>query len=180
MINLLPLSEKNNLKLEEKLKLTIILGFLFLLFLVCLILLLLPSKIYLENEVAARKILFSQTEKESEVVKMKDLERKINKLNQNLSKLNSFYQEKIDWVRLLEKLSQTLPSEMYLRNLSFTPLTKDYRFQVRLSGFSPTREILMSFKRDLEKEEEFKEVYFPPANWMKPENIDFNLNFKIQ
>lgn len=179
-MNLLPPPEKQNLKLEENLRLIAILGILSLFFLISLILVLFSLKIYLWGEVESQKIFLSQIEKESGIAGIQELEKKIDLLNKNLSKLDSFYKEKLSLTEILERISQTLPPGIYLNSLSLNPPQKTYKFQVSLSGFSPTRELLVDFKKNLEKEEDFKEINFSPSSWMEPEDIDFNLNFVIQ
>jgi len=50
---------------------------------------------------------------------------------------------------------------------------------VSLSGFAPTTETLFEFKENLEKEASFKEVCFPPTNWVNLTDIDFSVTFII-
>ena len=183
MINLLPLQYKKELQQEEKYKLTLILGTLVLIFLICLILILFSIKISISGQIEAQKILLLQEEKKFKESQIQNLEEKIITSNQSLSKLNSFYQNQTNLTEILEKISETLPPTTYLTALSFNPLTtakeEKYIAQISLSGFSPTREILLEFKENLEKEEIFGEIYFPPSNWVEPTDIDFSLNLQI-
>lgn len=173
MINLLPPQYKAELKEEENWKLTLILSILFLIFLVCSALILFSIKISISGQAEAQKILLLQEEKKFEESQIQNLEEKITISNQTLLKLNSFYQSQTNSTEILEKISETLPIRTYLTTLNFNPA------QISLSGFSPTREILLEFKKNLEQEELFEEIYFPPSNWVKPTNIDFSVNFKI-
>ena len=97
--------------------------------------------------------------------------------------MNSFYQSESNLTEILEKISETLPINVYLAALNFDLLTatenEKHAAQISLSGFSPTREILLEFKKNLEKEQTFEEIYFSPSNWVKPTDIDFSVNFKI-
>jgi len=186
MINLLPPQQKEELLEEKKYNLVLILGILFLIFLISLILILFSIKIFISGEVEAQKILFLEEEKKFKESQIQNLEEKINASNQTLSKLNLFYQNQLNLTEILEKISETLPSGTYLTNLNFSLLTtpaegetQKYLAQISLTGFSPTREILLEFKENLEKEEPFGGIYFLPSNWVKPIDIDFIVTLRI-
>jgi len=176
MINLLPEEGKKILRTEERWKLSLILEILVLIFLFCLILILFSIEISTSARVQSQKVLIEIEEKEINTSEIQNLRKKIVSINQNLSKLDSFYQNQINLTGILEKISKTLLPKMYLTNLSYQRET----FKVSLSGFSPTRESLFEFKKNLEREEEFKEIYFPPQNWVKPTDIDFSVTLKIK
>lgn len=158
MINLLPPQQKEELLEEEKYNLVLTLGILFLIFLISLILILFSIKIFISGETEAQKILFSGEEKKFKESQIQNLEEKINISNQTLSRLSLFYQTQLNLTEILEKISGTLPSGTYLTNLNFSLLTtpaegetQKYLAQISLTGFSPTREILLEFKKALEK-----------------------------
>ena len=184
MINLLPAQYKEELKQEEGWKLVLILEILVLIFLICLTLILFSVKIFISGQLEAQKILLFQEEKKFEESQIKNMEEKITISNQTLLELNSFYQSQTNLTEILEKISEILPINVYLTTLNFNPLTatenEKHAAQISLSGFSPTREILLEFKKNLEKEQTFEEIYFPPSNWVKPTDIDFSVNFKIK
>lgn len=182
MINLLPPQYKQELLLEETKRLVIILEVVILASLVSLVLILFSIKTYLNGEVDFQKIILSQAEKEFGQSGFQNIQEKINLLNLTFSKLDSFYQEKFYFTEILEKVSKTLLPGTYLTTLSFSPslAEEDFRFRISLSGFAKTREILLEFKEKLEAEEDFKEVYFPASNWVKPTDINFNLTFVIK
>ena len=173
MINLLPLQQKEELLEEEKHNLVLILGILFLIFLISLILILFSIKIFISGEVEIQNILLSAEEKRFKESQIQNLEEKINISNQTLSKLDLFYQNQLNLTETLEKISGTLPLGTYLTTLNLNLA------QISLSGFSPTREILLEFKKNLEKEKIFGEIYFSPSNWVEPTDINFSVNFKI-
>ena len=177
MINLLPPEEKEKLLLEQKKRIAIILWFLVLFFLVCLILILFAAEIYLKTQLDTQKTLLDEVQKEYNRPAIQNLQEKIKAANSSLTKLNSFYQKKIYFTEILERISKTLPQGIYLTNFStvFSPEV----LKISLSGFSPNREMLFEFKKNLEKEEDFKKVLFPPANWVKPTNIEFFVTFEI-
>ncbi len=174
MINLLSPQQKEELLEEEKYNLVLILGILFLIFLISSILILFSIKIFISREIEIQRILLSAEEKRFKKSQIQNLEEKINASNQTLSKLNLFYQNQLNLTETLEKISGTLPPGTYLTTLNLNLA------QISLSGFSPTREILLEFKENLDKEGTFGEIYFPPSNWVKPIDIDFSVNFKIK
>ena len=174
MINLLPPQYKNELKQERKYKLVLILGIVVLFFLISLSLILLSIKFYTQGQVESEKILLSLKEKQFKTPETEALQKDIVLVNQEISKLSSFYQNQTNLVEILEKLSQIFPPGMYLTSLSYQKAI----FQISLSGYAPTRETLVQFKENLEKE--FKEVNFPPSNWVVPTDINFQTTFKIK
>lgn len=171
MINLLPPKERENLIQEENWKLILILGFLFLSLLICLILILLSIQIYTSGKIQSQKAIIEIWEKEFKDPEAQNFREKITLINQNLSKLNSFYQSQINLIEILEKISGISLEGMYLTTLSYQKET----FQISLSGYAPNREVLVGFKKNLEKE--FPDPYFSPQSWFKPS--DFQVNFKI-
>lgn len=172
-INLLPPKVKTELFEEKIKKLIIILGILILIFLFSLTLILFLVKSYISKQVASQEVLVGLEKEQLETSEIQALREKIISANQNLSKLNTFYQEQIDLVGIFEKISEILPQEMYLTSFSY----QKEIFQVSLSGFAPYKETLLEFKKNLEKE--FPNPYFPLQNWIKSTDIDFQVNFKI-
>jgi Tfp pilus assembly protein PilN len=178
-INLLPKREKELLVQEENWKLTLVLETIFFAALICLILILFSIKTYISGQAEAQKILLSQ--KEIETPQMKELEEKIKTSNLLFSGLDSFYKEQPNLTGILEKLSQTIPQGTYLNDLNFVLLTGESEklAEISLSGFSPTREALLGFKKNLEEEASFGEIYFPPFCWLKANDINFSVTFKV-
>lgn len=182
MINLLPPQYKKELKQEESWRMVFVLGILFLLSLFCLVLILLSLKIYIEGQSEEQKILF-QREERQKAPEGRDFEENIKTANQNLLKLNSFYQNQIRMTPLIEQIAEILPPDVYLNDLSFSPppsIEKEYKFLVSLTGFSGSREALFKFKENLQAQENFASISVPLASWVKPTDINFNLNFKIK
>ena len=176
MINLLPPQQKEEGIREEIWKLISILGILSLVFISYLSLILFSIKIYISSELESQKIIYDIEEEKFKASEIQDFQKRINSLNQNVSKLDSFYQEQINLTKILEKISITLPPGVYLTNLNW----QKEMSQIGVSGFAPTRENLFEMKKNLEKEKDFENVYFPPSNWVKPKDINFYVTFKIK
>jgi Tfp pilus assembly protein PilN len=180
MINLLPPRYKQKFRQEENLKIVLILGILAMFFLFCLCLLLLSMKIYISGEAKANEILFQQSKKEFESSEIQNFKKEIDAVNQDLARLDLFYQNQTRFTPFIKKISETLPPDIHLTNLSFTTADGEERgFQVFLSGFALERESLFQFKKNLQTQENFEEICIPLDSWVKPANINFSLNFKI-
>jgi len=171
MTNLLPPQAKNELYEEEMKNLIIILGSLILIFLFSLTLILFGVKNYILEQANSEKITVDLEKKKLEDSEIQNLRTKIISINKTLSQLNFFYQNQVKLTEIFNKISDILPSQMYLTNFSYQKETN----LVSLSGFSPTQEILLNFKKNLNKE--FSEVNFPLQNWIKSTDIDFQVTF---
>lgn len=174
MINLLSPQQKQELLEEERIKLILILEILLLVFLIFLSLILFSIKIYISGQAEYQKILANLGEKEFS--QSEALKEKLNSINQDLSKIDSFYQGQFNLTEFLERISKIIPEGIYLNSFSYQ---KDAS-QITLSGFSPTVEVLVDFKENLEKQKDFKEIRFPPAVWIKLVDIDFEVTFNYE
>ena len=179
MINLLPPQKKEELKLEENFKLVLILGSLFLISLFCFALILFSIKIFISGNIEVQKILYNQAEKEFRSSQLQILQEKIIQSNEKLNRLDSFYKRQFSFIKTSEIISKNLPPGIYLTSLSVYPKAEEGVI-CNLVGFSPTRSILLQFKANLEKEENFYEINFPSSNWVEPENINFSVSFKLK
>jgi len=178
MINLLPPEEKTILIQEERFKLILILGIVFLSALLSLIMILFSIRIYISSQTDSEKIIFEQEEKKVKTAEFQELQEKITLANKNLSNLNSFYQNQVYFTEILKRISGTLPSGIYLNNLSLTP-SEGGVLNCTFSGFAPTIEILLDFKKNLETEKTITGTNFPLANLVESKDIYFNVTFKI-
>jgi len=180
MINLLPPTEKDVIKKEEKRRLIFIWGVFVLFFLASFSTVLFSINTYLAGEVQAYKILADYEQQKSVTMEVQNTEKEINAINQKFIELSAFYQGQPRITGLFQKISEIIPNGIYLNSLSLD-LNKDKNdhFQVSLTGHSDTRETLVDFKETLEAESGFQGVYFPPSNWVKPADINFSASFEI-
>ncbi|MGB2762355.1 MAG: PilN domain-containing protein [Minisyncoccales bacterium] len=181
MINLLPPEYKKELSKEEQYKIVLTLGIFVLLFLICFSLILLSIEIYVSGQLEIKKEFIKQSQKEMNFSEIEGLEQKIKSVNENISALVIFYGNQTSIIKISEEISNLIPSGIYLNNISInSSKEKDYRFLVSLSGFSPSRELLLELESNIKKKEEFfKASSFPQSTWTKPVEIDFSLNLKI-
>lgn len=189
MINLLPFQYKKELWQIEKQKIIAILGSVLLLSLFCLTLILFSVEIFTEGQVTVQRIFASVWEREFRQTEIQELQKKVKLANQTLAKLSSFYEAGFSFADAAKEIIQTLPEGISLYSLSFGSLTEQgppegkqapygAGVEVSLSGFAESREILFKFKNNLEMTPNFKDIYFPASNWVKPTDIDFFVSFK--
>jgi Tfp pilus assembly protein PilN len=180
MINLLSPQNKEILKQEKIWKILMILSIDLLLSLVCFILILVIFYFFILGEIISEKIIYEQREKEISVLKMHELEQNLAAFNEIFSSLDNFYQNRFKASETLVQITKVIPPEIYLTNISINP-KKDTKKTIEcvISGFAPQRESLLNLKENLEKQANFKEIYFPPADWVKSTDINFTVNFKI-
>jgi len=189
MINLLPTEAKKEILLERKKRVVLSNWILVLLFFILLLSAMFLIKFYLQIQTTYLKAQLTSNKQVLEKNINKEILNKINSFNLSFEKLSAFYGEKIYISEVLEKISQVLPNTIYLTNFSVSPnlvienendeLNKLVGFNVYVAGFSPTREEVLQLKANIEKEESFKEVFFPLKNWVKSTDVDFSLSFKI-
>ncbi len=180
MINLLPPAEKTRILQERKKNIVVILWFLVLFFICCLSLILLSINIYLKSESATQKAILEEAEEKFNQSEARVFQGKINSADSELKKLEQFYKDKVYFSEVLEEISQITPSQISLKNFSATLCSDEGKcLKVALGGLAETRDDLFEFKNVLEGKNSFKEVNFPPANWVKPINVDFSITFKI-
>lgn len=179
MINLLPLEDKKTLKMEEQWRLVLLLGVLILSFFLCLILILYSIKIYVASEAEAQRLIIEITGKEFEKPETKELKDKISSANRNFLKLNSFYQKSVYLTDVLEKISNTLSSDMYLTNFSYQKQTSEQeeKFEVVLSGFAPNTDTLFNFRKNLEQV--FSTKVDVGDSWIKPTGFRFVFSVNV-
>jgi len=180
MINLLPPQFKKKLEKERKQRLMLIWLMIIIFSLGCFYLILISFKIYLFGKIEVERILVDAQKKQFEEFNLKDTEKEILSLNENIQKILSFQKNTPFIGECLEKISILLPKDCYLFSLSIIPSDKEKKCTVSLSGYIKERESLVEFKKRLEKEDSFSNIYFPPSNWVKPKDINFFVRFTYE
>ncbi len=180
MINLLPPQEKKTLMAERKRKLSVIFSFMVFFFIFVLVFTLFSLNIYLSKRaeyyanIASRDSGFEQEEE-------REIKEKVKEANKILLELKEHYNQETDYATLLLRIGDILPQNVYLHNFSavLSEAKEDSHLKISLSGLASSREDLFDLKKRLEQENNFKEVSFPPANWVQASDIDFSVSFKI-
>lgn len=181
MINLLSLKEKSELLLKNKTKLVIILGLVFVTFLVCLSLILNSIKFYIMKECADQSFFVKDSEIKYNSGNLSEIKSTIEKYNAILSSVNSFYKGEIFFTDILRSISKMkIPKGVYFTNINLVEKNKKDQVIVSISGISDSRENLFSLKENIKSDKWIIDPYFPPESWITPENISFSLQFKVR
>jgi Tfp pilus assembly protein PilN len=175
MINLLPSQAKKELEIERKTRIITILGSLFLIFLIFLGILLFSVKIYILSQIESQKTLVALESSYVDTPQVKELEKNITDANQKISSLILFYENQVDLTEVLEKISFLSPLNVYLADFNY----QKEKNLITLEGFAETREDFLEFKKSLEAEKEFSNLYSPISNLVKPTDIDFYITFNL-
>ena len=185
-INLLPESEKKELELE-KVQQKVFLALVFLsIFFLFFLFILFSLKTYIAGEIENLKEIVSQKEEELKRLGAQDLKKLISQTNQDLAKIQKFSKEQIFLIPIFEKLSDLTPEKIYFTSFFFQKRIekvkgkKEVFADFSISGIADKRETLFLFKKNLEKEKEFQEVYFLPTSWIPPQQGEFSFSFKIK
>jgi Tfp pilus assembly protein PilN len=176
MINLLPLAEKEKILIDAKIKVVAVIWFLIIFFIFCLVGFLIFINFYIKIQLDGQRIQISETNVASSNAKALDLENKITLFDSDLNDISTFFQNRIYFSEIFNKISGVLPANVYLTNL--TAIKGKVGVKVSVSGFSPNRDDLLELKKNIDKDSiYFNNVYFPQSDWVRPSDIDFFISF---
>ena len=180
MINLLPPKEKEERSLEQLKKLEIILETAALIAATCLILVLLAVNFYILGESVSRKFILEQAEnqyKTPDFLKYKNI---LQIYNKNIAQVDSFYKNEVPFGAAIKKIMKIeRPAGVYFSSLSLSRNESAKKIEASISGNSDTRDNLIIFKGNVEKEKDVRNSNFSPESWINPNYINFNLTFEI-
>ncbi len=105
---------------------------------------------------------------------IKYYESKFSEINTKMAKISSITNGQIYWSTLFSKLNNAVPDNVEISGLS----TKNY--SLSLAGKAKTREDLLVFKDNLEKEDCFENVDLPLSDLVSKEDIAFQIDLDIK
>lgn len=175
MINLLPPQEKQRLAQAETERMLVIWGFIIAVFLISFILTLLVVNVQIKGRADAQEILLQGLRQELEDPSVAQLKKELISANQLVARVEPVLAKHNKVSPIFDLIAGYLPSGVYITRLSYN----DSPRSITLEGFSPTRQMLLTLKSNLESEKLFSKVDFPPSNWIKSENIDFIVNLTL-
>lgn len=187
--NLLPPAQKEEIK-NESLRKKISLILVFLGVNLCILsavifgfrLFVLNKNLEIDEKIAA-------SEKKMKEPQFEALGKQIDTANQNLYKISNTKNEQVSSVDVLEKISSLLPGDIYLQYFSFKNSFKDEKneetkevkrvfiAEVKINGVARDRETLFLFKKSLDQERSFQDIFFNPSSWVKPIDAEFTVDF---
>ncbi len=126
----------------------------------------------------------SRLRREAEEIQMRfagkevtDIKKQVKVLNAQITDYNQLAVAAPRWSRVLERLAQVAPP-----GLQVTSFTVDSNKRVAtITGFSPTRDLVISLYNNLVQDTEyFEAVNYPLENVAKPANINFSYTFTVK
>lgn len=174
MLNLLPPKQKRELRLDLLNQLITAFGIAVILVILILALVLVIALFYLNiNLTQLEKELISWQAK-TEIEELKNLEEKVKEVNRDMVFWEEYQEERVEFSLILENLAKQVPSGIRFNNMSLEKSGK-----VTIRGHASTRDILLTFKNNLERTPYVSDFNFPLSNLTKSEDIDFYLSFEI-
>ncbi len=166
--------------LAEKTKRMIaVLGVSIIIPLVCFILILLSIKLYIFAEVNSEKVVLDQIKNKYQTSDFLTFKNTIKKGNEALANASEFYQKEIYVTKILKTMSLiSRPKSLYITDFSLNR-DKNKKIKVIISGFSGSREDLITFKKNIDDTQVIENPSFSPESWVSPDNITFHLTFEI-
>lgn len=175
-INLLPPEEKNELFLKQINRLVFVLSTILFVSLLCFLLILLSVKFYILGNVYLQAQIIDEQKSQAD---LNEIKKEVVEYNQKITNLKFFYQSQTKFSKMLETFFNIqMPSGIRLIDISST--AKGKVIETTVYGFSESRDDLILFKENIEKESNIKKPYFSPESWTKSSSINFNLSFQYE
>jgi hypothetical protein len=146
--------------------------------LICLSLILLSLRLYIYAEVNSQKIILEQSEEKYQTPDFIAFKESVKRYNEKMYQINYFYKKDNYFNDILKSISLIeRPTGLYLTDLIID--RQNNNIKATVSGFSKSRDDLLIFKSNIEKESKIKNISFSQESWIKPLNINFHLTFEI-
>lgn len=172
-LNLIPPEQKKKIKKNRRLKKI----FKAEIVLTCIMLVLtgtLFSFYYILNmELNSQIALSSDMEKADQFDKIKNYDKQFSEANNRIKQIIAVDKAQLYWSGVFVKLSQLALSGITIKSIK----TQDY--QMTISGTADTRDNLLSFKDNLDKEDCFSDVNLPLSSLVNKTDVDFQIIFDV-
>ena len=100
---------------------------------------------------------------------------KVKEINSKLIFIEKIQNDYVPWSNLIKKLAEITPADVSLSYLKFGVKDK----AITLRGVAKLRDSLISLKDKMDADPIFKNINFPIKNILEKENIDFEINAKL-
>lgn len=181
MINLLPSKEQEKLHQYQIKRLVLVLGFIGAIFIIALSILLLTLTIRLRGTVSYQGSILEAKKGKSKTNQIKSIQGEFATYNKKVRKINQFYEDQDRPSDFLSEVNSVLPDSIRLNSLSYKKeVGGEYKAQAYFSGYCPNRDVLFKLKKKMDQKDNWKDVKFPPSNWVEPSDINFSVSFKIK
>lgn len=186
MINLLPSFAKKELRAQERMRLLIILLYSVFGAVLCFTLALASLQIFMENRLQESR--FPLDSAKEELARKSVSLQSIEQFNWQVNSLSAFFQKRASQTAVLERLASLKPEGIVFSVFSYTAPTvvavgdqqRQDPAKISVSGFAPTRDVLLEFREHLQNDSSFQNVQFPPSNWVSPFDITFSFTASLQ
>jgi len=108
------------------------------------------------------------------IKQISDFDSQIKTINVKMSEILKMQSGQLYWTNFFEKLNGSVPSEITVKSIA----TDNYKATV--SGNARDRDVLITFKENLEKSGCFDDVNLPLSNLVARENVDFSIVLTIK
>jgi len=99
----------------------------------------------------------------------------VREINNKLSFIEKVQADFIPWSHLIKSLAEMTPSDINLYYLKLNSLDQTFK----IKGRAGLRNSLLDFKDKIAATAYFKDIEFPIKNLLEKENIDFEINAKL-
>ncbi len=172
-LDLLPQNKKDEIRrskfFRELLRTEILFFFPILILIVILINVLYLLKIQQNGSIADYE--FQQNQ--SQYQELDKYDKNFKAINEATGFLIKIQNGHLQWSTVLNHLSQVIPSGIVINNFS----NKNY--DIYLTGQAKTRDKLLEFKGNLEKDACFGKINVPLSDLVVKENVDFQMDFNV-
>ena len=180
MINLLPEKQKEELLFQKNRNLVVVLGSMAIIVLVCLALILLSLKFYILQIARSEESTLDETRSQYQTKDFLDLTTSLKKYNAELSRADNFYKRQVYMSNGLKTIvTVERPIGIIFNSVDLQNGQSGDGIQANIHGQSDTRENLITFKTNMEKQKGITNVYISPDDLIKPANINFYMTFNV-
>lgn len=178
MINLLPPYEKEKIRSNRIRSACVILTCSVILFFFCIFIFFATFDIYLGIELRNSKNELKEAEAYYQKDDLKDFKAELASINGDLAQLNKFFTEKIYVSNVLSEFFKNIEApQIYLKNVTIFS-DKEGKYNIASEGIAKKRDDLFYLKKKIESDKFFSDLKFPQENWVKAEDVNFNISVK--
>lgn len=172
MINLLPASQKEELRTDRAFAVVNLLGMVAVFVLISFSLVIMAVGVYFDGQLRVITIEAEGSAKQLAMMNASEIEKTMSGYDARCKELNNFYSRKVSPADVALLLVGALPQGVNLTRLSIVDKL------ININGISDNRANLVRTRDNLEKIPVFKDVNIPPSDWVGQENISFSATIK--
>lgn len=169
-LNLVSSVQKKETKLRHIYGIIKTFNFILITITIIIAIILLTAKIILQekfNEVVAQTTLVTKTNQ--------GYNNNVREINNKLNFINKIQDEYIPWSGLITGLAEMTPADISFNYMKIDSSDRT----IKIRGRAKFRSSLLDFKNKMTSGNYFKDVEFPIKNILEKENIDFEINAKL-